>query len=86
MGILSWIIVGLIGGWLADQFVHGPKYGIIGVTSLGIVGGLAGGFLASTFMKIPDAVSGINLTSIITAFLGSLALLLVMRFSSRIRV
>lgn len=86
MGILSWIIVGLIAGWLADQFVRGPKYGLIGATILGIVGGLVGGFLASTFLKIPDPVSGFNLTTILVAFLGALALLVMIRIAGRMRV
>ena len=79
MGILSWIVVGLIAGWLAEQFVRSPKYGLLGATILGIVGGMLGGFVASTLLKIPDPVSGINLTTLVTAFAGSLILLLVIR-------
>jgi uncharacterized membrane protein YeaQ/YmgE (transglycosylase-associated protein family) len=80
MEILSWVIVGLIAGWLAEQFIRGPKYGLLGATILGIVGGLLGGYLASILLKVPNPVTGINLPSLITAFLGSCALLLLMRF------
>jgi uncharacterized membrane protein YeaQ/YmgE (transglycosylase-associated protein family) len=82
MGILSWIVVGLIAGWLAEQIIKGPKFGLIGATILGIVGGLLGGFLASVFLKIPDPLTGFNLTTILTAFLGSAALLLLIRVTN----
>jgi uncharacterized membrane protein YeaQ/YmgE (transglycosylase-associated protein family) len=86
MGILSWIVVGLIAGWLAEQMVRGPRYGLIGATILGVVGGMLGGFLASTFLKMPDPISGINLPSILTAFLGAILLLVVIRVASGRRI
>jgi uncharacterized membrane protein YeaQ/YmgE (transglycosylase-associated protein family) len=86
MGILSWIFVGLIAGWLAEQIIRGPKFGILGATILGVVGGMLGGFLASTFLKISDPISGINITTIMTAFFGSIALLLVIRVTNRRRL
>jgi uncharacterized membrane protein YeaQ/YmgE (transglycosylase-associated protein family) len=79
MGILSWIVVGLIAGWLAEQFIRGPHFGLIGSTILGVAGGLLGGFLASTFLKISNPVSGFNLTTILTAFVGAIGLLLLIR-------
>ena len=86
MGILSWIVVGLIAGWLAEQFVRRPKYGIVGTIIVGVIGGMLGGYLASTFLKLHDPVNGINLPSIITAFLGSLALLMLIRVVSGRRI
>jgi uncharacterized membrane protein YeaQ/YmgE (transglycosylase-associated protein family) len=86
MGILSWIVVGLIAGWLAEQIIRRPRLGIIGATILGIVGGLLGGFLASTFLKVPDPISGINITTILVAFLGAVVLLVVFRAASRRRL
>lgn len=86
MGILSWIVVGLIGGWLAEQLMRGPKYGLIGAIILGVVGGLLGGFLASTFLKIHDPLTGINLPSIITSFLGAILLLVVIRVANGRRI
>ena len=86
MGLLSWIVVGLIAGWLAEHLVHGPRFGLIGATIIGVLGGLVGGFLTSALLHIPDPISGINLTTLLVAFLGSVLLLWVLRFSSRIRV
>ncbi len=80
MGILSWIVVGLIAGWLAEQFFSHPRFGLVGAIILGVAGGLLGGFLASTLFKISNSVSGFNLATIVTAFAGSVVLLILIRF------
>jgi uncharacterized membrane protein YeaQ/YmgE (transglycosylase-associated protein family) len=79
MGILAWIIVGLVAGWLASRVMRGGGYGLIGDIVLGAVGAVIGGFLAATFLHIPDAVNGINVTSILVAFVGAVILLAVLR-------
>jgi len=79
MGILSWIVVGLIAGWLAGVVVRGGGYGLIGNIVVGIVGALIGGFLAGALFNVPDAVNGINLTSILIAFIGAVILILILR-------
>jgi uncharacterized membrane protein YeaQ/YmgE (transglycosylase-associated protein family) len=86
MGILSWIVVGLIAGWLASVVVKGGGYGCIGDIIVGVVGGLLGGFVASYFFHMGDPMSGINLPSILIAFVGSVVLLLILRlFTGRRR-
>jgi uncharacterized membrane protein YeaQ/YmgE (transglycosylase-associated protein family) len=53
---------------------------------LGIVGAVIGGFLASTLLNMPDAVNGINITSILVAFVGAVILIALLRaVSSRRR-
>jgi uncharacterized membrane protein YeaQ/YmgE (transglycosylase-associated protein family) len=79
MGILAWIVVGLIAGWLASQVMRGGGYGLIGDIIVGIVGALIGGFLAATFLKMPNAVNGINITSILVAFIGAVILIAILR-------
>ena len=69
MGILSWIILGLVAGWLAGQFMKGGGYGLIGDIVLGIIGALVGGFLASRLLGVD--VNGFNLVSILIAFVGA---------------
>ncbi len=86
MGILSWIVVGLIAGWLAEQVIRGPKFGILGATIIGVVGGMLGGFLASTFLRIPNPITGINLTTILISFLGAIALLVLIRLTNSKRI
>lgn len=79
MGILSWIVVGLIAGWLAGQVMRGGGYGLVGDIVLGIIGGLVGGFLAGTLFGIPDAMNGISVVSIIVAFIGAVILIALSR-------
>lgn len=79
MGLLSWILVGLVAGWLADMVMKGRGSGILFSLILGIVGALLGGFLASALFGVPDAVNGFNITSLITAFLGAVILIAVVR-------
>ena len=79
MGLLSWIVVGAIAGWLAGLVVQGTGFGLLGDIIVGVIGGLLGGFLASRFFNMPDAVNGFNLTSIVVAFLGAVIVVVVIR-------
>lgn len=79
MGILSWIIVGLIAGWLAGLVVKGGGYGCGGDIVVGIIGGVVGGWLASYFLNMGDAMTGINLQSIGVAFVGAVIFVVILR-------
>jgi uncharacterized membrane protein YeaQ/YmgE (transglycosylase-associated protein family) len=79
MGLLSWIVVGLIAGWLAGQVMRGGGYGLLGDIVVGVIGGLVGGWVAGAVLGIPNAVNGINLESILVAFLGAVGAILVVR-------
>ena len=79
MGLLSWIVVGLIAGWLAGQVMKGGGYGLIGDIVVGVIGGLLGGWIATSLLHISDGVNGINLESILVAFAGSVVLLVLLR-------
>jgi uncharacterized membrane protein YeaQ/YmgE (transglycosylase-associated protein family) len=79
MGLLAWIVVGAIAGWLSGQVMKGRGFGLLGDILVGIVGGLIGGFLAQVLFKMPDAMSGFNLTSILVAFLGAVLLIVIAR-------
>ena len=78
MGILSWIIVGLIAGWLAGELMRGAGLGLIGNIVVGSVGALLGGFLASTLFGFTDILSEINVATVVVAFIGSVLLLAVL--------
>lgn len=86
MGILSWIVVGLIAGWLAGKVMKGGGFGLIGDIIIGIVGGLLGGWVATSLLHISAGMTGINLTSILIAFLGAILLLIILRLVSGRRV
>lgn len=78
MGIISWIIFGLIAGILAKWIMPGKDGGgIIMTIILGIVGALVGGFI-STFFGMGQ-VDGFNLGSFVVAVVGALVVLLIHR-------
>lgn len=79
MGILAWIIVGLIAGWLAGQVMKGSGYGVLGDMLLGIVGAVVGGFLAGALFGVADPISGINVTTLVVAFLGAVIVVALVR-------
>lgn len=74
MNILAWIIVGLFAGWLACVVSKGSGYGIVGDIIIGIVGALLGGSLTSVLFGY-SAVSGLNVVSIIVAFIAAVILI-----------
>jgi len=77
LGILTWLIVGAIAGWLAGKVTKGRGFGLIGNMVIGIIGALVGGWLAGAVFNISNAISGFNLTTIIVAFLGAVVVLYV---------
>jgi uncharacterized membrane protein YeaQ/YmgE (transglycosylase-associated protein family) len=79
MGILSWIVVGLIAGFLAGQVMRGGGYGLIGDIIIGILGGLLGGWVGTSLLHINADVNGINLESILVAFAGAVLLIFILR-------
>jgi uncharacterized membrane protein YeaQ/YmgE (transglycosylase-associated protein family) len=75
MGIISWIVVGLIAGVIAGYLVKGDEgLGIIGRIVLGIIGAVVGGFVAG-LLTGGDYVTGINLTTIIVAVIGAIVVI-----------
>ncbi|HEU4390980.1 MAG TPA: GlsB/YeaQ/YmgE family stress response membrane protein [Blastocatellia bacterium] len=83
MGILSWIVMGLIVGVIAKFVMPGKDPGGIIITILlGIAGAFVGGYIAS-YLKIGTTVSGFNLISILTAVGGAILLLILYRVIKR---
>lgn len=78
MGILSWIILGLIAGALAKWIMPGPDPGGWIVTMvIGIIGAFIGGWVGS-FVGL-GTTGGLSLGSIITAVVGAIILLFIYR-------
>ena len=73
MGLISWLVVGAIAGWLAGMLVKGDEsMGVIGHIVLGIIGALVGGFVVG--LVTPggrDYINGINIETIVTATIGA---------------
>ena len=78
MGIIAWIVVGAIAGFLAN-LVMGSRSGLLMMVVLGIVGGLVGGFIASSVLSI-GSVDGINIESILIATLGAILVVFAVNF------
>ncbi len=81
MGIFATIVVGLVAGWLAS-LVMKSKSGLIVDLILGVIGGFVGGWLTGVVLG-RNLMSGINITSIIVAFIGAVIVLGVFRFLRR---
>ena len=75
MSLLAWLVVGLIGGFLASKVVNKSGEGLVMDIVLGVVGALVGGFLFNMFGA--SGATGINLYSIFVAFIGAVVVLLI---------
>ena len=80
-GIVAWLVVGLVAGWLAAKVMGGGGYGLFGDIILGLAGALVGGVLFG-LLRGDDGVAGDAglWGSIGVAFLGACAFLLGARF------
>jgi uncharacterized membrane protein YeaQ/YmgE (transglycosylase-associated protein family) len=76
MGILAWIVVGLIAGWLAGTVMKGGGYGVLVDIVLGILGGVLGGWI---FGALGIWHGGGMIGSIIVAFVGAVILVWITR-------
>jgi uncharacterized membrane protein YeaQ/YmgE (transglycosylase-associated protein family) len=73
MGILAWIILGAIAGWIGSLLVNKTGEGLLRDIVLGIVGGLVGGWVFS--MVGSTGVTGFNLWSLFVAVIGAVIVL-----------
>lgn len=77
MGLLLSLLVGLIAGALAGQFVKGRGFGLIGDTIVGLIGGAIGGLLFGLLELDPDGTN--TLGSIAVSFIGAVILLSIVK-------
>ena len=77
MGIISWIVLGAIAGWITNLIMGGGE-GVILTIILGIVGAVVGGWLAGTVLGVAD-VTGVNITSIIVSVIGAVIVVVIYR-------
>jgi uncharacterized membrane protein YeaQ/YmgE (transglycosylase-associated protein family) len=83
VGIVAWIVVGAIAGFITNMIMGGGE-GLIGTIILGIVGAVVGGYIAGTVLKVAD-VTGINIESIVVAVIGAVIVVAVYRMVTRRR-
>ena len=83
MGIVAWIVLGAIAGFITNLIMGGTG-GVITTIILGIVGAVVGGFLAGRVLGVAD-VTGINLESIVVSVIGAIIVVAIFRGVSRRR-
>ena len=75
-GIIAWLVVGLIAGWLAGMVMKGGGYGVVGDIVVGIIGAFVGGFV---FSLITGGGTAGFWGSIAVAFIGAVILIAIVR-------
>lgn len=80
-GIIAWLIIGVIAGWLAGKIVEGAGFGLIVDIIVGIIGAFIGGWLAGV---LGIHIGGGLISSIIVAVIGAVVLLVVLRLIKRV--
>jgi uncharacterized membrane protein YeaQ/YmgE (transglycosylase-associated protein family) len=80
-GLIAWIIIGLIAGWLTGKLMKGSGFGFFMDMIVGLVGALLGGFLASHLGLGGVGQHGLTV-SIIIATIGAVILTLIVRLIS----
>jgi uncharacterized membrane protein YeaQ/YmgE (transglycosylase-associated protein family) len=75
MGVIAWIVIGLVAGWLATQILGGSG-GLLRNLAVGLVGAIVGGFL---FGKLNVQVMPDFWGNLITATIGAIVFLLIWR-------
>jgi uncharacterized membrane protein YeaQ/YmgE (transglycosylase-associated protein family) len=78
MGLISWIIVGLIAGGLARWIVRDDRSGCLYTMFVGVLGAIIGGWLMTLIDQDVD-VGDVSITSILVAIAGAVLLLLVLQ-------
>lgn len=73
MGIIAWIILGLIAGFIGSKVVNKSGEGFILDIVLGVVGAVVGGFIFNFFGH--SGVTGLNLYSLLVAVIGAIVVL-----------
>ncbi len=77
MGLVSWIILGLISGFIGSKIVNRTGEGIVLDIILGVVGAVIGGYLFNLMGQ--QGVTGLNLWSLVVAVIGAIVVLLAYR-------
>jgi uncharacterized membrane protein YeaQ/YmgE (transglycosylase-associated protein family) len=75
-GIIAWLVVGLIAGWLAGQVMRGGGFGLVGDIVVGLIGAFVGGLV---FSFITGGGTAGFWGSIFVAFIGAIILIAIVR-------
>jgi uncharacterized membrane protein YeaQ/YmgE (transglycosylase-associated protein family) len=78
-GLIWFLLIGLIAGWLAGKVMRGGGFGLVGDMIVGVIGALLGGWL---FGVLGISAGGL-IGAIITAFVGAVVLIFLLRLIRR---
>jgi uncharacterized membrane protein YeaQ/YmgE (transglycosylase-associated protein family) len=73
MSIISWLVLGLVAGFIGSKIINKRGEGLLLDIVLGIAGAIVGGFIFSAFGE--SGVTGLNLYSMLVAIVGSMVVL-----------
>jgi len=79
MGIIWFILIGLVAGWLAGQIMKGSSFGVIGDIVVGILGAVVGGMLFNMLGVPWGGLFG----SLVVATIGAILLIFIVRLIKR---
>jgi uncharacterized membrane protein YeaQ/YmgE (transglycosylase-associated protein family) len=79
-GLIAWLIIGVVAGWLAGVLVKGGGFGLIGDIVVGVIGAFIGGWLAGV---LHISIGSGLISSIITATVGAVLLIFILRLVRR---
>lgn len=80
-GVIAWIIIGIVAGWITGKLMSGGGYGVIVDMIVGLLGALAGGFIMSHVFGA--ASSGGWIYSIVVAVIGAVILTFLLRLITK---
>jgi uncharacterized membrane protein YeaQ/YmgE (transglycosylase-associated protein family) len=78
MGIIAWIILGLIAGFIGSKIVNKSGQGFFLDIALGVVGAIVGGFIFSGLFG-SAGITGLNIWSLFVAVIGAIIVLVIYR-------
>ncbi len=77
--VITWLIIGLVAGFLAGALVRGRRFGLITSIIVGLIGALVGGFLFTVLrIQVPPGLEGslnIRVIDILVSFIGAVVVL-----------
>jgi uncharacterized membrane protein YeaQ/YmgE (transglycosylase-associated protein family) len=82
VGFIATIIIGILAGWITGKLMRGSGYGVIWDLVLGVVGAVVGGWIGSLLLGV-DLTTGLNLTTLVVAVIGSIIVVLLYRLVTR---
>lgn len=78
-GIVIWLVIGAVAGWLAGQIVKGGGYGLVGDIIVGIIGSVIGGWIFGSYVVGAPGIVG----AIIGSTIGAVVLLFLIKMLRR---